>query len=180
MPQTEQEPAKHVSERLLKITGDALMSNDVKSFASVFSLPHSITTFEAVTVLRTLDDVKKMYYNVQRHYHSIGVTDLVRYCVAAAYKSADQIEATHVAHLMQGAHRLAEPATVFSTLERIDGEWMITSSQYAIDNARGHSSAMTLSHDDAPIDELTQHTPLSQTKCGADGGPSQTFRKQTQ
>lgn len=139
------ETAHEVSEYLLKVTGDSMMNNDFDTFSSAFHLPHTITTFEATSVLRTLKDMRRVFCNVRAHYIRIGVTQLVRYSVAATFKTPDRVEATHVAHLMNGARQLAEPSSVFSVLERIERRWQITSSQYAIADLKGHSRALIIS-----------------------------------
>ena len=125
--------AKEISEMLLKITGDALLSNDFETFAPCFHLPHLIETPDCKKVLENLDDMRVVFDRVSDDYHRRQVTNLVRICEVAEFRGDTRIEATHVTHMMCGNQRVVDPFPAFSVLEFIDGRWRVSSSQYAVD-----------------------------------------------
>lgn len=126
--------AKEISERLLKITGDALLNNDFDTFAGCFGLPHLIETPDSKRVMENLQDMRVVFDGVVDDYRRRQITNLVRICEVAEFRSETRIEATHITHMMSGNQRVVDPFPAFSILELIDGRWQATSSQYAVDN----------------------------------------------
>jgi len=125
--------AKTISEALLARTGDAILSGDFETFAQCFSLPHFIATADCKTTLRTRTELRAVFDRVHEDYRRKRVTDLVRQCDVAEYRSQTRIEATHTTHMMSGPHRLMDPFPAFSVLELTDGAWRCAQSQYALD-----------------------------------------------
>lgn len=105
-------------------------------------LPQFFETFEGKVYCDTTAHLDAIFYSVVDHMRKQNVTDLVRHCIAAEYRSPDIIEATHEARLLSGA-RVIQPAyPVFSILNRIGGLWKISYSMYAITDAPAHSRAL--------------------------------------
>jgi hypothetical protein len=127
-------PAKVISEKLLEITGKALLSGDFPAFAECVHLPHFIASSEDKTVLETTEDLHRIFKLVTLDYAVKRVTDLVRFCEIAEYKSPTRIDAVHITHAMAGNERVVEPFPTFSELKLTDGRWQIASSQYAVDS----------------------------------------------
>lgn len=125
--------AKGVSQRLLDVTGTALLGKDFEGFARCFHLPHVIETPERKTVLETRHDLRAVFDRVVEDYMRKQITDLVRVCDVAEFRSATRIEATHVTHMMSGSLRVTDPFPTFSVLEWIGAGWRISASQYAVD-----------------------------------------------
>lgn len=125
--------AKEISEMLLEITGKALLAADFDAFAPCFHLPHFIASSEDKTVLETTEDLLRVFKLVTLDYAVKRVTDLVRYCEIAEFKSPTRIDAVHITHVMAGNLRVVEPFPTFSELKLTDGRWQISSSQYAVD-----------------------------------------------
>lgn len=128
-------PACAVSEMLLEETRVALLKGDFEAFAVHFLFPQVIDTFEGRHRLNSREELRAVFEAVCGQNRAIGVTDMVRTCIAAAFKDPDTIEATHVARLLAGTRLLQEPHTVLSLLRRVGGTWKIASSQYAMREA---------------------------------------------
>lgn len=125
--------AVEVSEMLLALTAEALLSNNFSLFAHCFHLPHTMETADSKRVLKTTDDLKSVFDSVTNDYRRRHITNLVRICEVAEFKDERSLGATHTTHLMSGDQRLDNPFPCFSILEFIDGRWQCTSSQYAVD-----------------------------------------------
>lgn len=132
MTQPELKTAREVSEYLLKVTGDALHRQDFDSFAAAFRLPQQITTDGSEFVLKTREDLKTCFAQTCAHFKSLGVTELRRVCEAAEFHGPDRVEATHISHVIAHGEPVVPPYPVFSVLERTDGQWQITASDYAL------------------------------------------------
>ena len=132
MRQCEPKTAREVSEHLLKVTADALMQQDFESFAAVFGLPQTMTTEWREIRLVTRDDLKATFEQMCQHFQSLGVTELRRTCEAAEFHGPNRVEATHTSHVIANGHEVVPPYPVFSVLERVEGTWKITGSDYAL------------------------------------------------
>ena len=133
MDQVNGRTAKEISEMLLELTGDALLSGNFETFAACFHLPHTIETPDYKRVLHSRMDLQAVFDSVTDDYRRKRVTRLVRICEVAEFKSETRVEATHITHMMSGNQRVGEPFPNFSVLEFIDGRWQATATQYAVD-----------------------------------------------
>lgn len=134
MKQVNGQTAKDISEMLLELTGDALMDGNFDTFATCFHLPHTIETPDFKRVLETRADLKAVFDSVTDDYRRKRVTELIRICEVAEFKTETRIEATHITHMMSGNQRVNDPFPNFSVLEYIAGRWQATTTQYAVDN----------------------------------------------
>ncbi|MDX8348206.1 hypothetical protein SLH49_09420 [Cognatiyoonia sp. IB215446] len=132
MRQPELKTAKEISEHLLNVTANALMQHDFESFASAFGLPQTMTTAESEIRLLTRDDLRTAFEQMCECFQSMGVTELRRVCEAAAFCGPDRVEATHTSYVLAHGNDVVPPYPVFSVLERLQGQWKITSSDYAL------------------------------------------------
>ncbi|MEM9787188.1 MAG: hypothetical protein AAF801_11850 [Pseudomonadota bacterium] len=132
MQQPELKTAREISEYLLKVTADALMQQDFDSFAAVFGLPQTMTTAHREIRLLTRDDLRTAFDQMCHHFQSIGVTELRRTCEAAEFHGPDRVEATHTSYVIRHGKELTPPYPVYSVLERIDGHWKVTRTDYAL------------------------------------------------
>ncbi|MEO9650933.1 MAG: hypothetical protein ABJ360_23920 [Roseobacter sp.] len=136
------ETAHEISQRVLDATGHALLCGDVKSFVTFFNLPMEIQTYEGQTLIQTVDGIRKVYQSVRNHYQKIGVTDMVRHCVAASHLDSKTILTTHETRLLNGVVMVQKPFPAMSTL-RLEGiHWRITSTSYAIEDCDDHNLAL--------------------------------------
>ncbi len=133
MEQVNGRTAKDISEMLLELTGDALLTRNFETFAACFHLPHTLETPDHKRVLHSRRDLQNVFDNVTDDYRRKRITRLVRICEVAEFKSETRVEATHITHMMSGDQRVGDPFPNFSVLEFIDGRWQATATQYAVD-----------------------------------------------
>ena len=138
------EKAREIAEGFLEITGKALLSGDYESFVACFHLPHTIETPDQKTVLKTDAAFRRVFDRVCEDYRTRGVTDLIRICDVAEFRGPHRIESTHTAHLMSGSYRVVEPYPSFAVIERFGERWLITSSQYAVDQRTTVGRALSM------------------------------------
>lgn len=131
---------------LLKLTGDAILKNDFEAFAMCFHLPHFIATAERHFTIETQEQFREMFDTVHHDYMRRQITDLVRICDVAEYRTPTRIEATHTTHMMSGNQRVVDPFPSYSVLELIDGRWQATSTQYAVDKQVAVGRALNTQH----------------------------------
>ncbi len=142
MQQPDLKTAKDISEHLLKVTADALMQQDFDSFAAVFGLPQTMTTEQREIRLVTRDDLKTTFDQMCAYFQSLGVTELRRVCEAAEFHGPDRVEATHISYVIGDGKDLTPPYPVYSVLERLQGRWKITSSDYALSDDKPQAQAL--------------------------------------
>ena len=134
--------ASDVSQALLDITGEAMLKGDFESFASVFNTPQLMATMAGPIYMETTEDMRRAFDEMHKHLKGIGATHMVRKCVVAEYTSPTRIEATHTCELLMNGKRLNGPYPAFSVLEKIDGNWMVTGSEYALEANDGQALAI--------------------------------------
>ncbi len=149
--------AKDVSEHLLRITAKALMQRDFELFATCFFLPQTMNTMGRRIVAETRFDLRRAFESNCDHLESIGVTELRRECVAAIFHGENRVEATHLSTLIANGEEVVPPYPVFSVLEKVDGSWVIMSSEYALDDQSGGAKALHAAEEgDAEAEEIYQ------------------------
>ena len=142
MSQTGQLDAVDISQALLDLTGEALISGDFELFAGSFHVPQHVATMGQVNFIETLTDLRRAFDALHQHFVDEGVTELRRNCVTAKYTSSTRIESSHVSEMMQGETWFKPPYPNFSVLEKIDGHWKVTGGEYALDKSDGQAIAL--------------------------------------
>ena len=141
-----------VASTLLEITGDALISGSFDDFRAVFHVPQYMATMAGPIYMETEEDMRRAFDEMCKHLKGIGVTDLVREVVACEYTSATRIESTHTAELLRNGQRLSDPYPVFSVIEKVDGTWKVTGSEYALEPTNGQAMALAKAdHKERPL-----------------------------
>lgn len=130
-----------------------MLEGDFDSFASSFHLPHFISSADNKTVLKTRAEMRSLFDMVLEDYRRRQITDLVRFCDLAEYRSETRLMASHTTHMMSGNHRVAGPFPAYSVLELMDGRWLMTSSQYAVDASMAVGRALRLHTQKTDTDE---------------------------
>lgn len=154
-----------VLEYTLRVTGDALLSGDFDAFASIFDLPHHISTFEGSRTLRTQDDLRHTFDAVHMHCVHHQVTSVVRECISAEFDEHGQIKSAHTTRLLVGAQQLGQTSMAYGVLRLKGARWLTTASQYAVPDKK-FSQTMIISSN-RPVN--TNADPLRQSK-----GPAET------
>ena len=131
-----------IASAILEITGTALMNGDFDAFAAVFHTPQMMATMTGPVHMETVEDMRRAFDEMHRHFKETGVTDMIREVVAADYTSDTRIESTHVSEVLRNGKRQAQPYPVFSVIEKIDGTWKVTASEYALEDSNGQARAI--------------------------------------
>ncbi|MBY6050036.1 hypothetical protein [Vannielia litorea] len=143
------EEARAISQHLLDVTGAAYRDRDYAAFAPHFVVPGDVHSFGGLRLVKDLADLHDLFTEVMAYFDQIGLTSLERDCIAAEFDGPDRVKATHVTRMMCGSSLLSSPFPAFSLLRRIEGRWMIASSQYATDDER-LAKALTRSWEERP------------------------------
>jgi len=128
-------PAKYHAQRLLDQTGRGLILGDFDLFADCFRFPQVIQTFEGMRYVETREDMRYVFHQVRKHFEKMGVTDAVRHVVTSTYRDENTISTIHQSRLISGYTLVQKPYNVLSTIERVDGVWLVAESQYAVDDS---------------------------------------------
>ena len=132
---TSQPTAQSISQHLLDQTGRGLMTGDFDIFGACFQYPHKIETFDGERVVEDIDAMRAVFFDVRCYYEKSGVTDLVRHCVKAEFRDDKTVSAIHQSRLVAGSTLVQKPYNAFSIIRCIKGKWLVTQSQYAVDDA---------------------------------------------
>lgn len=127
---------------MLGQTGEALLTGNFEQFLACFELPQDMDTFAGRRHLETADDLRSVFDHVRGYFHAIGLTSLNRRCVDALFRDQDTVVTMHESRLVTHGQDLREPYFALGTIQRIDGIWKITFSQYAIAGSDEHSLAL--------------------------------------
>lgn len=133
--QTAWEPLQ-VLEYTLKVSGNAILSGDFDAFASIFYLPHKVTTFESNRMLKNKDDLFDVFSSVKDHCRMNAITSLVRECISAEFDTKKQIKAAYTSRYLVGVQQIGETTIAYGELSLFEGRWLTTSSQYAVADQR--------------------------------------------
>jgi hypothetical protein len=137
-----------VSQYLLDETGQAYVENDFDRFAACFLLPQHVATYDGTHELRTVEDLRVMFDRMLGFLEQKGATHLDRRCVLAEFQGPDVVRAIHETRFMAGDKVIETAFPAFSILKRIDGNWQVSFSQYAVD--QDHARALG-TFDAAPV-----------------------------
>ena len=121
-----------VLEHTLRVSGDALLDGDFAAFASIFELPHHITTFEGSRTLRTEDELRETFETVRTHCRKHNITSILRECIFAEFDDQDQIKSAHTTRWLAGAQQIGQTSMSYGVLRLNQDRWLTTSSQYAV------------------------------------------------
>ncbi|SMX46163.1 hypothetical protein [Maliponia aquimaris] len=140
---TAPDSAAEVATQLLEITGEALLSGAFDRFAECFRLPQVVATMDGARVLRTRDDLRRVFDEVRGLYAELGVARLDRWVEAALFDGPDRIRQAHVTHLLskEGA-LLRPPFTDLAEIVREDGRWQVVGNQYTVETDTDHGRAL--------------------------------------
>ncbi len=136
--------AKQISQGLLELTGEAIMSGDFSRFEPHFNLPHEVSTFEKTVTIKTIDDLREVFEGIQNHVRTSRTERLIRECVEACFIDDNIIEAMHETRTFRGGTMVLEPSLTLATLKKIDNTWKVAKSDYAIKDSSIMNRALTM------------------------------------
>ena len=119
-----------IHETLLEKTRRAYLDDDEDAFTRLFVLPQTIVTQEGKREVAVVEDVRSIFRHTRARFLALGVTDLIRVCIAAEFTAPDRIRATHVSYVLHGRRLVTEPYPNTGTLLLTSDGWKISSSEY--------------------------------------------------
>ncbi len=123
--------AKEIYQQLLDEIGTAIVDKDGSRYASHFSFPHKLQTFDTVVVIEDSETLERYFYKLVDRMIRLSVPELVRYCTIAEFVDPDTIRGCHQTRLINHDLILVEDYMALSTLTFFDGVWKVSASQYA-------------------------------------------------
>lgn len=126
-----EQSARSIVEVMLKRTSDAILADDFEAMNGCFAFPLLLESMQSKMVIRTTKEHRKLFVSLIEGYRSKNVTEIIRVCEVAEFVSPEMIRSLHISHIMSGNTRVDDPMPTLATIERIDGDWRITASQYA-------------------------------------------------
>lgn len=123
--------ATQIHSDLLDRSRAAYMAGDFDAFDACFARPFSIETFEGQRLVETRDQHRAVFERVSAMLRDMGVIDMYRRTVEAAFIAPDRIDTTFLSQYILPGYRVSEEIIGNSILERIDGVWKVRNSRYA-------------------------------------------------
>lgn len=127
---------------MLEQTREAAFTRNFDLFMQWCALPHTITTFETLRTVRTVEEMEAVFEAQCDNFAAMQVTDMVRECKAAKFGSPDRIFSMHVTNLMAGDRRLLAPYPAFMVMDLVENGWRVSKSDYAVAAGSGFELAM--------------------------------------
>jgi hypothetical protein len=121
-----------ICEHLLDLTRRALLEGDFDAFEQAFLLPHIHTTLDGTVFLETREDLLELHTRVTREFARLGVDDIHRVILSAAFSGPDRIVVQTVSHHLSGGRRVNTPFPVMTELQRCGPQWRIASANYVV------------------------------------------------
>ncbi len=133
--------ATEIYQDLLDRICDAYFSGDFSAFKAAIQVPHVYKTEGQEQHIESYEQMQQAFDCFCDYLQGVGVTDFIRTCTGAMELGPNRILGGHTTELLRNGARLREPYTVWATLELIDGNWMVTSSENAISDTAWQSLA---------------------------------------
>lgn len=100
-----------------------------------FHLPHVLETFEGRTLIETPQEMRFAFDHVLSGLRDIRVEEMVRICTIAQFDGPHTIRGCHDTRLLGADKTLRDAYSGLGTLRLIDGQWLVTESQFAEETA---------------------------------------------
>lgn len=124
-----------ICSQVLEATGSAVLHGAFEPFASHFNEPTIFETFEGRRVIETKDELRRTFEAAGAFYAGLGVTDLVRHVVAAAFSAPNTVHATIECRVLAGTVLVLHPYSLHTVLEKVEDRWLISETIYIIEDA---------------------------------------------
>lgn len=135
--------AQEVSEHLLDLTGRALMNGDVVVFSEAFGFPFELETESGKRLYNHAHEIHGIFQALHDHLRQMRVTMLARHCVAAQFRTPDEVVATHETRLISDGLLIEDPFPTLSVIVRDETDaWRIRSSSYYVPDNSIYRSAL--------------------------------------
>ena len=134
---------REIHQRVLDVTGRALMTREFDAFSAHFHLPQQVDSFDGLILVETPERLRQLFDGICTYYRDQGVTELVRTSLEASFQRPDKINCTHESRLLRGNTLVNAPFCAFSVLIWTETGWKVSFSQYAIADAPVLNVALT-------------------------------------
>ena len=78
--------AKTIATALLQDTRLEMFGGSYDVWIASFALPQEVQNFDGQQVLQTVGDLRALYHTLSAHLSRRGITDIVRYVIAAEFR----------------------------------------------------------------------------------------------
>lgn len=107
-----------------------MISGDFESFAACFHLPQAMATPERMRILRTREDLRELFDDLQRYYRLNGTKMVSRRLVKAQFMGEASVISVHENILIGKTGVIAPPLRQTSVLQRKGGSWRVGFCEY--------------------------------------------------
>lgn len=124
--------AQRIYQDLLDKISASYFDADFAYFRQAIHTPHTFATDGKNHVVKDEKELRQSFDKFCRYLKGAGITNFIRTCQSAAFVATDKIVGEHVSHMIRKDTWTREPYEVRSVLHRIDGAWMVVSSENAL------------------------------------------------
>ncbi|THH34495.1 hypothetical protein E4Z66_18885 [Aliishimia ponticola] len=126
--------AQDISEDLLSLATQGLLSCEFSKFEPCFAIPCLFESFDAKRNVGTNAELEAFFLKICKRCAVIGVNDIAPHCVQASFHGEDKITFLYETRLLHGTQLLHDPYPSYSEARRIDGAWRVVQCSYAVDS----------------------------------------------
>jgi hypothetical protein len=109
-------------------------SGDFAAYSTYINVPHSAKTVEKNYEIETGHDLRSIFDTMRAHSKALGITNYIRVCVSAEFKSEIEIFGTHITYVIRGGEKVQEPYPVLSHVVFDGSYWRVRSSENAVED----------------------------------------------
>ncbi|SEM48039.1 hypothetical protein SAMN04488003_101257 [Loktanella fryxellensis] len=145
-------PYREIVQSIIDRMSTALLNDDAVQFASCFSMPVVIQTFDDQRVISGLEELRRMFDDIRLVLTNFAVTTIVQRCSDAALIGSTRISACGEGHILSDAQVILPPFPILLGLHAVDGIWRVDTGQFAIIRGKWLTAALmgTVSLDREP------------------------------
>ena len=149
-----EEAGLDIAEDLLARSGRGLLTGEYEDFGGCFRLPLKLSTDLGSVEVLSHDQLKETFFRVRWHHRAIGMTRMVRKCLAAELLDDRTLICVHLTELFRGSELVQAPFKALSTVTRMDGDWKISECAYAIGGSLRYNRALYGARAAEKVDEV--------------------------
>jgi hypothetical protein len=127
--------ARKIYQDLIDRSADALLGRDFKRLKTFYTLPHEIESAKGSRTFTTSEELLEMFAQIHTDFERMGVTGMIRRCIAADFLTPDSLQGTHKTRMLAGASPIHDAYPVYSVVRREGGIWKFAYSVYALNDA---------------------------------------------
>ncbi len=120
-----------IAQYVLDVTDAAYTARDFDAFARCFDLPHIVGTFNGDRLLRTRDELARVFDAMCTHFDANHVIAMHRRVIEAQFIDDTTVQATFVSKHITKCHMIGEETVAHGILRLIEGNWKVSESRYA-------------------------------------------------